>query len=300
MDTPILTLLNRECAIARGGRVRWFVLIVFSMLACGVAFVLSWQPLDGEALYGIAHSVLVGLLIATPPYHGGAGPSEMSFGHSYVRIITYGAIALAKVVAPARAAASISSDDRAGRLTALQMTLLRPRDIYLAKAVGPTITCIAPAAVALALMSGLLLSDPMRASEGVRLAAEALLQVLMVATVSVTCSALFRSPWAGRVVAYLMLLLALPLVWSAYCWWCGGIGAGVARGESIDAWTEQSFNACVSAQFRFTAGVCLLAYLVGVSRLMPTGLRGYLRGAAANGRAAVGWARGLRGPAPGS
>ncbi len=271
LDRRFFHLLRWELHHLRGRRrATWWVLV--GLLALGFALAVWWaasQPAEMAGQLVSIHNAAIAFLIATPMRDDIANVAQLTFGYSLLRFTAYVLIATAKVILPGLAAGIVAGDRRTGRLQDVQLTTFTPREIYLAKVLAPALLFLLPGAILLALFSGIVVCEYVPISEVVRLCVEAIGQILLLAFVTVTCSALFSSTWVAMVVAYLLLWLLLPSGWAVLLSLMDETLPPIANtthGRQILGFSQQ----CI-VQAALTVAVCLGAFVVGVGKLHPHG-----------------------------
>ena len=282
LDRRFFHLLRWELHHLRGRRrgVWW---VVSGLLGLAFAVVVWWaasRPMQVTGKLAVARAAAIAFLIATPIRDEVADVSQLTFGYDLLRFASYILIAIAKVMLPGLVAGIVAGDRRTGRLQDVQLTTFAPREIYLAKVLASALPFLLPGVLLLTLFSGIVISEYVPVSEVARLCLEAVEQVLLLAFITVTCSALFSSTWAAMVVAYLLLWLALPLYWLILL-------TSMDRELYyllIDSWMTlsgkpQSYGLGVqfAVQTVLTMAVCLVAFVIGAVKLHPYGFWSVVR-----------------------
>ena len=257
-------------------RASWFAASL--VVGFGMMVALWWAarlPPDSTGTFQVVASLLTDLLIATPIRDQVVDEGQLTFAYTFLRYIVYAMLGLAHLVLPALAAGTVGSDRTSGRLQELQLTLYSARVIYLAKSVAPSLLFLIPgAAITLAFLP-IMVSELMPLAEVIRLGTEVVTGVLMTAAVSVACSALCRSPWTARFLAYFLVIIVLPVGWTASLWFLGKHDVELLiRGYFIfDFQVNPGFSTACLAQLLFVLALSAVAYLIGVTKLHIHGPR---------------------------
>jgi hypothetical protein len=223
-------------------------------------------------------------LLATPFRDPVVSVAQMTFGYTLLRFAGYGLLAVCKVLLPAIAAGSIAKDRQAQRLHDLQMMPIPPAVLYLAKAIAAALPFLTLGGLLLVCFAGVVIQEGVPVREIGRLSVEVGGQILLMAFVGVTCSVLCASPWAARSLAYLLLWLALPLLWLILLLKAGAVryfplierqidNDAIGR-HSLTTATPIGFTALCMLHLGLTVVVCLVALLLGVHKLRNLGAVG--------------------------
>jgi ABC-type transport system involved in multi-copper enzyme maturation permease subunit len=276
-DLPFFHMVRWETRLLYGRRrVVWLLVLTAAALAVMAgAWRAAYLPLEEYFFTGdTVPTAILAALMATPFRDPVASLGQMTFGYAFLRYSVYALLFLARLLLPALAAGSIGNDRRTGRMEELRAAPLTIRGIFLAKALAAALPFLALGVALFALFAGVAAAEGVPVVEVGRLALEFTGQVLLTAFVALACSALFRSPWTARAVAFFALWLALPAAWF-------GLISFMNEPSSFPvAWRHAyppevvAFPVRCAVYLALTLAGCLLAFDVGVNALNPLGFWG--------------------------
>jgi len=253
-----------------------WLLIAVPLLTAAVRMI-WWAAAEREPLgYYVSnvHALAVVLLLVTPLHADVPDVGQATFGYMALRIAVYGVVACTKLFLPGIAAGTVANDRRNGRMEALQMTPVSVELLYLAKVFAAAYPFLLLEGALFVLFSGVAVADCVPAPEALRLALEGIGQIVMIACLSVSCSARFTTAGVARAVAYLIVWLLLPICWFGAlqylgCWPENHLIRGGWMPALLEDRMPHPFSAVVAWQATGTAAVCLLAFGLGVRKMSP-------------------------------
>ena len=243
--------------------------VAASVSAALVVALLAWRLSSGDAVAALLprYDPLLGALFLLTPFRDPVLQlPQLAFGYALLRWTVTGMVIVSRITLPVVAASAVAAERKTGRMQELQLTLFPGWAIYFAKVIAATLPVLVPGLALFLLFSGVALSTGVSAGEMLRLLLEMGGQVLLVACVSVSLSALFRSPQAAWVAACCVLWVLLPLGWSGLrALVTGSLASFLAATEG----REISFVTWYLLQTAVIVTVCGLAAVVGIRRLRP-------------------------------